>query len=174
MRYLDKSDKFVFIIIPGFRPEHVPKFKIIKSDKKEVFISLDVLLDEECLRKIETAIDNKITIEKYLSDFRILKKTAYKKKVCLLVDSDKEEEVKLKKNKKKLIIVDSDKEEEVKPNKKKLIIENSSSNSQGSPSPKSKQTKKDVTKVKTKNKTKRNKGIKQKKLLIIESDSDTK
>jgi hypothetical protein len=139
--YGDKDDKFAFIIIPGFRHEHVPKFRLVKSDKGEVFISLDKL-NKECVERIKDAIDNKITIEEYLEDFKIIKKTLYEKKKCLLVDSDTEKEL--------------------KPKKKNIIYEKTSPVSQEIPAtpPKKKQTKKVVIKGEPLNKTKRQTGIK--------------
>jgi len=151
--YGDKDDKFVFIIIPGFRHEHVPKYRLVKSEKGEVFISLDKL-NEECVERIEKAIDDKITIEEYLKDFKINKKTTYEKKKCLLVDSDTEEDIKQK--------------------KKKIIYEKTSPVSQEVPAapPKKKQTKKVAIKGEPLNKTKRQQGIKKRRLLIVESDTE--
>ena len=77
--YGNKSDKYAFIVLPGFRPENVPNYKIIKNDKDDVFISLDEL-NEDCLQNIENAIDNKFSIEDYLKDFVIPKTTTYEKK----------------------------------------------------------------------------------------------
>ena len=65
--YGDKRDKFAFIIIPGFRHEHVPNYKLVKSDKDDIFIPLDKL-NENCVKRIEEAIDNKISIEEYKLD----------------------------------------------------------------------------------------------------------
>ena len=149
--YGDKHDKFAFIIIPGFRHEHVPNYKLVKSDKDDVFIPLNKL-NENCVERIEEAIDNKISIEEYLEDFKITKKTTYEKKKCLLVDSDTEEE---------------------KPKKKKIIFEKTSvvSPEEFVLKPK-KQTKKVAIKGEPQNKTKRQLGIKKRRLLIAESATE--
>jgi hypothetical protein len=96
--YGDKDDKFAFVIIPSFRHEHVPKFRIVKSPENSVFISLDKI-NNECVKRIDEAITNKVSIEQYLENFTIVKKTNYQKKKCL-VESDTEETVKPKKNNK--------------------------------------------------------------------------
>ena len=36
--YGNLDDKFAFVVLPGFRPENVPNFRIIKSNKGDVFI----------------------------------------------------------------------------------------------------------------------------------------
>ena len=38
--YGDENDDFAFVMIPGFRPENVPNYKLIKSDKGDIFISI--------------------------------------------------------------------------------------------------------------------------------------
>jgi hypothetical protein len=151
--YGDKDDKFAFVIIPGFRHEHVPNYKLVKSDKDDIFIPLDKL-NEECVERIEEAIDNKISIEEYLEDFKITKKTTYEKKKCLLVDSDTDDD-------------------EVKPKKKKIIFEKTSvvSPEEYMVKPK-KQTRKVAIKGEPHNKTKRQPGIKKRRLLIAESATE--
>jgi hypothetical protein len=148
--YGDKDDKFAFIILPGFRSENVPNYKLIKSGEGDVFISLNKL-NEECVKKIEDAIDDKISIDLYLDDFKIAKKTSYERKKCLL----------------------SDEEEERKPNKRKIVIEKTSPISpEEFIMPPKKQTKKIIIKGQPLNKTKRNPAIKQRRLLIVESDTE--
>ena len=135
--YGNRNDKFMFILIPAFRPETVPIFRLIQNENSEAFISLNKL-DEGCLEKIYDAIDNKISVEKYLEDFSKLTKTTYKKKkpMILIDDSDS----------------DSDKVIIEKP---KIIIEETSSTSE---EPKKKQTKKHVN-TSGKKQTKKNKYI---------------
>jgi hypothetical protein len=151
--YGDKDDKFAFVIIPGFRHEHVQKYRIVKSDKDDIFIPLDKL-NEKCVERIEDAIDDKISIEEYLEDFKITKKTKYEKKKCLLVDSDTDDD-------------------EVKPKKNKIIFEKT-----GVVSPEEyilkpkKPTRKVEIRGEPKNKTKRQPGIKKRRLLIVESDTE--
>jgi hypothetical protein len=151
--YGDKNDKFAFIIIPGFRHEHVPKYRLVKSDKDEIFISLDNL-NEDCLKRIENAINDKVSIEDYLNNFRIVKKTIYEKKKCLLVDSDTEDE-------------------EIKPKKKKIILEKTSeiSPEEFITKPK-KQTKKIEIKGEPQNRTKRQLGINKRRILIADSNTE--
>jgi hypothetical protein len=89
--YGDIDDDFAFIILPAFIPENIPNFKIITSDKGDIFISLKDI-SEECLINIENAIRNKITIEEYLNTFVMPAKKIYKKKKLLLIESDNESE----------------------------------------------------------------------------------
>ena len=155
--YGDKEDKFVFIIIPGFRHEHVPNYKVVKSEKGDIFISLDKI-NENCVERIENAINNRISIERYLEEFRIIKKTKYEKKKCLLDDSDYEDSEDTK----------------VKPKKNKIIIEKTSPVSSEEYVPKSKKKTKKVTiKGEPQNKTKRVPGVKKRRLLIAKSDSNS-
>ena len=136
--YGNRNDKFVFILIPAFRPETVPTFRLIQNENSEVFISLNKL-DEECVEKIYDAIDNKMSVEKYLEDFSKLTKTTYKKKkpMILIDDSDSDSE--------KVII-----------EKPKIIIEETSSTSQEE---KKNRTKKRVNNTNEKKQTKKNKSI---------------
>jgi hypothetical protein len=94
--YGDKDDTFAFIIIPSFRHENIPNFKIVKSHEDSYFISLKDLNDT-CTERIDQAINNKVSIENYIEHFKIVKKTNYQKKNCL-IESDTEENVKPKKN----------------------------------------------------------------------------
>jgi hypothetical protein len=146
--YGDKNDKFAFIIIPGYRPESVPSFKLVLSNTDEVFISLDKI-NSDCTEKIIYAIDNQIDINSYLKNFSKPTKTVYAKKNPLR---------KLK--------IESD-SEEVKIPKKKLIIEETPiSAEEFVMQPKKRGTKKNVV-LKGNSKTK-----KTKKILIVESESN--
>ena len=147
--YGNNDDKFAFIVVPGLRPENVPNFKIIISDKGDLFISLDKL-SEDCLENIEKSMREQVSIEKYLEDFKMPTKTVYKKKKPLLIESDSEEkEVVIEKKKRKKIII-----EETTPLSPEKFIEQ----------PKKKRTRKLVIKGQPKNKSK-------KRQLIIEDDS---
>ena len=156
--YGDKSDKFAFIVIPGFRPENVPNYKLIKSDKGDVFISLETL-NNDYDKRIEDSIEHKISIEEYLEDFVIPTKTVYEKKKPqrLLIESDSDSEEKKEKPKRTKIIIE--KTSAVSPEKTIIF-------------PKKKPSKKIVVKGEPKNKTKRKPDIKKKRLLIIESDTE--
>ena len=154
--YGNKEDKFAFVLIPGFRPENVPNYKLIKSDKDDIFISLKQLNDT-CLENIENAIENKISIEEYLENYTTPPKTEYEKKKPqrLLIESDSEEK-------------------ELKPKKKKVIIEQTTpvSPEEFVMMPKKKQTRKVVIKGEPKNKSRRRPDIKKRRLLIVESDTE--
>jgi hypothetical protein len=149
--YGDKGENFAFIVLPGFRPENIPSFKIINNDKKDVFISLDKL-NEECLENIEDAFENKISIEKYLEDFKILPKTSYqKKRINVLIESDSEEKI-------------------VKPRRKQVIVEKTTPISPEKPvSNEKKPSRKAIIKGDTKNKSRRRRDITKRKVAILES-----
>jgi hypothetical protein len=87
--YGDKEDKFAFILLPGFGPEKIPKYKLIKSNDGEVFISLDKL-NGECLDRIYNLFEDVMVIENYLKHFTKPKKTNYEKKQPrkLIIESD--------------------------------------------------------------------------------------
>jgi hypothetical protein len=150
--YGDKDDEFAFIIIPSFRYEHVPNFKIVKSNEGSYFISLNKL-NNTCVKRIEEAINNKVSIESYIDNFKIVKKTNYQKKKCL-IESDTEEKVKSKKPKSKFVYErDTDSPEViVKPKPKTKFIYETDSDS---PEVKQKPQTKKVVKGGHKNKTKR-------------------
>ena len=107
--YGDKDDKFVFIVIPGFRPENVPTLKFIKSDENDIFISLDKL-NRECVEKIKEDIDEQITIEDYLKKFTKPIKTQYEKKKPkpFIIESDTDEPLVKPKRKEKKLVIEED------------------------------------------------------------------
>ena len=153
--YGDDKDKFAFIVVPGLRPENVPGYKLIQSDKNEIFISLDEL-NEDCLVNIRRSIDDKVSIEEYLDKFTKPLTTNYERK----------------KPERLVIETDSDK---VKPEKKKkLIIEETTPVSSEEyvlkPVAKKRQTKKKQIKLKGKNVQKKN-NTKKRRLLIVDSSS---
>ena len=111
LAYGDKEDDFAFIMIPGFRNENIPKFKVIESNTKEVFISLRNILNNDCTKIITDAFDNFKTIEDFLIQFTKKKTTTYQKKKPkkLIIETDESQEdknVKVK-SKKKIIIEES-------------------------------------------------------------------
>jgi hypothetical protein len=150
----DNDNKYAFIVIPGFRPENVPNLKIIKSNNKEVFISLKEL-NENCIENIETAIRNKISIEEYLESFTMPTKTIYEKKKPLLIQNENESEEYILKPKKKKIII----EETTPVPTEKPIINNK------------KPSRKIRIRGEPKNKSRRRPDIKKRKLLIVDSSS---
>ena len=151
--YGNLEDKFAFILIPGFRPENVPNFKIVKSNKGDIFISLKEI-SEECIDNIENSIRNKITIEEYLREFVMPKKTVYQKKKPLLIESDSEPK-EIKQKKKKIII------EETKPVSLEKEIQKNK-----------KPSRKILVRGEPKNKSRRRPDIKKRRLLIVESDTE--
>jgi hypothetical protein len=157
--YGDENDKFVFVIIPGLRPENVPNFKMIKSNDGDIFISLDKLNDE-CVEKIQNAISNKVSIEEYLEKYIIQSKYEYQKKKpqAFLIESDTEEKEIKKQNKKKKLII-----EETSPVTKETAIVQ-----------KNKQTRKVIIRGEPKNKSRRKQGIKKRRLLIVDSNDTEK
>ena len=87
--YGNKDDKFAFILLPGFGAEKIPKYKLIKTNEGEVFVSLDKL-NGECLDRIYNLFDDVMVIENYLKHFTKPKKTNYEKKQPrkLVIESD--------------------------------------------------------------------------------------
>jgi len=111
--YGTREDDFAFIIVPGFRPENIPGYKIVSNNEGEIFISLDKL-NYECVERIYSAMDESISIEKFLQEFTKPKKTNYiKKKPNIIIESDSEDTLPIKPKvyRKKKIVV----EEEISP-----------------------------------------------------------
>jgi hypothetical protein len=99
--YGDEGDDFAFVIIPGFRPENVPGYKLVQSDTEDVFISLNKL-KEEGVEKIENAFRNRKSIEQYLEEYEIPKLTVYEtKKSKLVIEGEEDVEKPVIKPKKK-------------------------------------------------------------------------
>ena len=149
--YGNEGDKFAFVVIPGFRPENVPGYKLILSDKNEVFISLDKL-NEDCVERIREDVNHKVTIEDYLFNFTKPITTEYEKK------------------KPERLIIESD-SQEVKPKKKnKLLIEDTTPVSQEEfiLEPKKKQSRKKVL-IRGNNNKSVKRGQKKRRLLIVDS-----
>ena len=146
--YGNRNDNFAFVLIPAFRPETIPLFRLIMDEKSDVFISLNKL-DDSCVDKIHGAIENKVSIEDYLAKFTKVTKTIYKKKKPMIIIEDS----------------DSD-SEKVKEVNKKIVIEETASDTPEKVEPKKKQTKK--RSVTGNQKTKKN--VK-KPLIVVESSS---
>jgi hypothetical protein len=130
--YGNREDDFAFIIIPGFRPENIPSYKLVLNNENELFISLSKL-NINCIERIYNAMDNYIKIEDYLQNFMKLKKTIYiKKKPGIIIESDSEDNIPNQKEKpkvqrKKKIIIEEDTPEEkenktIKKQTKKNVI----------------------------------------------------
>ena len=156
--YGDRNDKFAFIVVPGLRPENVPGYKLIQSNKGDVFISLEEL-NEECLEKVRESIDDKLSIEEYLDKFTKPLTTNYEKK------------------KPERLVIESDSDKPKPEKKKKLIIEETSPVSSEEyvlkPVAKKRQSKKKQIKLKGKQVVPKN-NTKKRRLLIVESSSTEK
>jgi hypothetical protein len=95
--YGEEENKFLFIVIPSFKNETEPGFKIIEDEEKSIFISLNKLINTENVRNI--VFDDKITIKSYLVTFTKnikppppVEKVVKPKKKLLISDEDDEEE----------------------------------------------------------------------------------
>ena len=110
--YGKANDDFAFIVVPGVSPENVPAFKLIETNKNDVFISIDKLIDCEYKIEINENLKNEtiIIIDEFLREFN--SKKLGKKKIIIEEDNENEEEEPVKKQK--------------KPTKKQLIIESTS------------------------------------------------
>ena len=91
--YGDINDKFCFIVIPGFRSENIPNYKIIQSNENDIFISIQQIKNNECINKINNAINKKISIEEYLKLFEksIINKQKTPNKLIIEQDNLQEE-----------------------------------------------------------------------------------
>lgn len=155
LAYGDKNDKFAFIVVPGLRPENVPGYKLIQSDKREIFISLSEL-NEDCLENVEKSIDDEVSIDEYLDKFTKPLTTNYEKK------------------KPERLVIESDSDKAKPEKKKKLIIEQTTPVSSEEyilkPLGKKRQSKKKQIKLKGKQVVPKN-NTKKRRLLIVDSSS---
>jgi hypothetical protein len=154
--YGNEEDKFSFVVIPGFRPENVPGYKLIKTNNDDYFISLDKL-DGECVERIRDSIGHKVSIDDYLENFTKPIKTDYEKKkpARLIIETDSNE---VKPEKKKKLIIEETKS--VTP--EKILVLNNKKQSR----------KKVIIKGNNNKMTKRNQ--KKRRLLIVDSASTEK
>jgi hypothetical protein len=100
--YGTRDDDFAFIVLPGFRPENIPSYKLILSDKNDSFISLD-RLNDTCVERIYNAIETPITVETYLTDFIKPSKTKYvkKKQNIIIIEEDEDQDEPVEKERKR-------------------------------------------------------------------------
>ena len=132
--YGDINDKFIFIVIPGYRPEVVPSFKFIETNTGDIFIPLDKL-NQPYQTEIVSQFERKISIEEYLRGFLKPKTSKYQKKIPLMShykhrnliedtdedeDDDKVKPKKLPKKPRKLIEEDTDEDEDEDDDKVKV------------------------------------------------------
>ena len=96
--YGDIGDKFTFIVIPAFRPEIVPGYKLIQTNTGDTEISLDKLT-ENCVERIRTAINTKVSVAAYLKSFKKPTTTVYKKKIPFAIEADQPEDKPARKTK---------------------------------------------------------------------------
>jgi hypothetical protein len=72
------EEKFCFVVIPSLQSEHIPGYKIIQNNNNEIFISLnEIKMDDkniECYNKIINSIENKLSIDAYLENFKKIQK----------------------------------------------------------------------------------------------------
>jgi hypothetical protein len=121
----DAKDKFVFIVVPGLRPQNVPNFKLIETNKQDVFISLDNVKGE-CLENINSTFDNEVSIEDFLSNF----KRPVANQVISRPDGDSDDEVvvirkpaqKIKKIVRKIVVEESPLIEDLKPDSDDALV----------------------------------------------------
>ena len=126
--YGEEADDFIFIMLPAFKAENVPSFKIIQNDEGGSLISIKKL-NEECIDKIREAVNVKIGIKEYLN--RFTKPTGnYKKKNNLIIEEDSLNEPAVKKIRAQKLQIQEDSpvslDEILKPSKmktkKKLVL----------------------------------------------------
>jgi hypothetical protein len=86
------NDEFVFIVLPAFRAETIPKYKVIINNEQQIFFKIEIL-KEECHKIMIDLFENQFTIETYFENFIRPKKTTYvSKKPKLLKIQEQEEE----------------------------------------------------------------------------------
>jgi hypothetical protein len=81
------GDKFTFVVIPAFRTETVPGYKLIQTNTGDTEISLDKLNDD-CVERMREAINTKVSVAAYLKLFKKPPATVYKKKTAFAIEAD--------------------------------------------------------------------------------------
>jgi hypothetical protein len=127
--YGDKTDKFIFILLPAFRYEIIPGYKLIETDKEDIFIEINNLR-EEGVNILRDAFENKVTIKDYLEKFTKPTTTKYVKKGNLFIEEEEKVEpsvevvkkVAKKVAKKEAITTEQIVEEPKKRTKKKIVL----------------------------------------------------
>jgi hypothetical protein len=90
--YGNRTDNFAFIVVPGFRNEIIPNYKLIVDADNNSFFSLDNI-NNDCRDTIQEAMNNYKTVETYLQQFTKIAKTQYNKKkpkMKLIIEEDEE------------------------------------------------------------------------------------
>jgi len=89
------NQQFCFIIVPALGPEKVPSYKVVMSNKNEIFISMKEL-KKTCDDEMKMAFNNETTIENYLKNFVKIDKpkkiVALKDKFRIENDNENDEE----------------------------------------------------------------------------------
>jgi hypothetical protein len=86
------DNEFCFIVVPGFKAEQIPSFKIIESNDNNSFFSLSVLKNSE---NLYSALDKIKSVQDYLTSYTKSSKYVYKKqkpkpKQILLIEDTEE------------------------------------------------------------------------------------
>jgi hypothetical protein len=71
--YGNENDNFCFILVSALLPESVPSYRIVSSDKNDIFIPINEV-KQDCMSELNYALNNEITIEDYLKKFVKIKK----------------------------------------------------------------------------------------------------
>jgi hypothetical protein len=84
------DNAFCFIVVPGFKAEQIPNFKVIVSNDNNSFFSLSILKNSE---NLYSALDKVRSVQDYLTSYTKSSKYVYKKrkpKQILLIEDTEE------------------------------------------------------------------------------------
>jgi hypothetical protein len=158
--YGNIGDSFSVIVLPGFRAEHIPNYKLIQSGDSNIFFSLEESVNPTYLETINQEVRNQISINDYLINFTKISKTKYIKKVPItrkIKIIEEEEEA----------VVEKEVEKEEAKISSPIIAEKEQPSKIMELLPEKKQTKKNIPKGKSKKITEKKK-ILNKKYIIEE------
>jgi hypothetical protein len=158
--YGNIGDSFSVIVLPGFRAEHIPNYKLIQSGESNIFFSLEESVNPTYLETINQEVRNQISINDYLINFTKISKTKYTKKVPItrkikIIEEEEEAVVEKEVEKEEAKITPPNIAEKEQPIKTMELL------------PSKKQTKKKIPKGKSKKNTEKKK-IPNKKYIIEE------
>jgi len=94
--YGKQDSKFAFIFSPALRVENIPKYSlIISTPDLNIFHSLDIIKNEETMRKLTESVENIMTLETFLQTFskQPLAKKVAKKPIKFTIQGEPEESV---------------------------------------------------------------------------------
>jgi hypothetical protein len=85
----EPNQLFVFIFTQGSNQESIPKYTVIKMEENNILIPLTIF-SEDCKKRMEDCVNEKVDLEDYLKNYKIVKNK--KQKLKLVLENDEQAE----------------------------------------------------------------------------------